>query len=429
MDDFSVSVNNISKRYPLITKEARHNTLVGRILSFLYRPIKNMKDLRKLSVAQDKDSEIEGFIWALRHIELKAYPNEIIGIIGANGSGKTTLLKILSKISRPTEGEVLIKGKVASLLEVGTGFHHELTGRENIYLNGSVLGMNKDEIDENFDDILEFSGINEYIDTPIKRYSSGMRVRLAFSVAAHLDPDILIVDEVLAVGDADFQKKCLGKIDDVAQNGRTVFFVSHDLDAVMSICNRVIWIDDGKIIEDGGSRNVIQSYTQSLSEISKAEIDISKIDNRIRFKGDGAIKFKKLSLRNDFNLTSSFNVGDKFIIDTEYEIYKHNLLNAPIELVIKIKNQNMIDVLILSNKSVDKKLIVSDNKNKISCILPKLPIGLGVYSIDLEVKVSGGPADKINNVAFFEVLKGDYFGKGIASIYQSNFYTEYLWEQ
>lgn len=429
MNDFSVSVNNISKRYPLITKEPRHNTLIGRILSFLYTPVKNIKDLRKLSGAQNLDSKIEDFIWALKDIELKAYPNEIIGIIGANGSGKSTLLKILSKISRPTDGEILVKGKVTSLLEVGTGFHHELTGRENIYLNGSVLGMNKDEIDKNFNDILEFSGIKEYIDTPIKRYSSGMRVRLAFSVAAHLDPDILIVDEVLAVGDADFQKKCLGKIDDVAQKGRTVFFVSHDLDAVMSLCSRVIWIDAGKIIEDGDSKDVIQSYTNSLSQISKAEVDISKIDNRIRWKGDGAIKFKKLSLRNNFNLTSSFNVGDKFVVDIEYEIYKHNLLNAPIELIIKIKNQNLIDVLILSNVSVDKKLIVSENKSTISCVLPKLPIGLGVYSIDLEVKVSGGPSDKINNVAFFEVLKGDYFGKGIATNYQSNFYTEYLWEQ
>ena len=224
MQDFSVSVNNISKRYPLITREAQHNTFVGQALSIMLKPLKNLRELRKLSGAQNVHSDIDGFIWALKNIDFKTHPNEIVGIIGANGSGKTTLLKILSKISRPTEGEIYIRGKVTSMLEVGTGFHHELTGRENIYLNGSVLGMNKKEIDERFDDILKFSGIKEYIDTPIKRYSSGMRVRLAFSVAAHLNPDILIVDEILAVGDADFQKKCLGKIDDVAQSGRTVFF-------------------------------------------------------------------------------------------------------------------------------------------------------------------------------------------------------------
>ena len=256
-----------------------------------------------------------------------------------------------------------------------------------------------------------------------------MRVRLAFSVAAHLNPDILIVDEILAVGDADFQKKCLGKIDDVAQSGRTVFFVSHDLDAVLSLCNRVIWIDKGQIIEDGNPKEVIQSYTNSLSKISDAVIDVDKIENRLRWTGDGAVKFKKISLKNNVNLTSTFNIGDKLRLDIDLDVNKDNLLNVPIEIIVKIKNQNLVDTLILSNKSVDNKLIVSEKSNLISCIIPRIPLGVGVYSIDLELKVSGGPSDKISNVLFFEVLQGDYFGKGLANQYQSNFYTEHSWNQ
>ena len=354
---------------------------------------------------------------------------EIIGIIGTNGSGKSTLLKILSKITRPTTGNVRLKGKVASILEVGTGFHHELSGKENIYLNGSVLGMKKNEIDAKYDEIIEFSGINEYIDTPIKRYSSGMRVRLAFSVAAHLDPDILIVDEVLAVGDAEFQKKCLGKIGDVAQSGRTVFFVSHDLNAVMSLCNRVIWIDKGKLMNDGEPKKVIQSYIDSSSKISNSTVDLLNIDNRVRWKGDGALQLTKINLKNQTHSTSSFITGDKFIVNIDFKLNNLDLIDAPIELIIKIQNQNMNDVLVLSNLSSNKKLLISDSKGLVKCLIPKLPLGEGVYNINLEAKIAGGPADKINGAASFEVLPGDFYGTGFASNLQSDFYAESIWEK
>ena len=429
MEDYTVQVTDLSKRYPLVTKEPLHNTFVGYFLSMLYKPFKNLRELRKLSAAQDSSSKIDGYLWALKDINFKSQSNEIIGIIGTNGSGKSTLLKILSKITRPTNGDVRIKGKVASLLEVGTGFHHELSGKENIYLNGSVLGMKKNEIDAKYDEIIEFSGINEYIDTPIKRYSSGMRVRLAFSVAAHLDPDILIVDEVLAVGDAEFQKKCLGKIGDVAQSGRTVFFVSHDLNAVMSLCNRVIWIDKGKLMNDGEPKKVIQSYIDSSSKISNSTVDLLNIDNRVRWKGDGALQLTKINLKNQTHSTSSFITGDKFIVNIDFKLNNLDLIDAPIELIIKIQNQNMNDVLVLSNLSSNKKLLISDSKGLVKCLIPKLPLGEGVYNINLEAKIAGGPADKINGAASFEVLPGDFYGTGFASNLQSDFYAESIWEK
>ena len=429
MADYTVQVTNLSKRYPLVTKEPLHNTFVGYFLSLLYKPFKNLRELRKLSAAQDSSSKIDGYLWALKDINFKSQSNEIIGIIGTNGSGKSTLLKILSKITRPTNGDVRIKGKVASLLEVGTGFHHELSGKENIYLNGSVLGMKKNEIDAKYDEIIEFSGINEYIDTPIKRYSSGMRVRLAFSVAAHLDPDILIVDEVLAVGDAEFQKKCLGKIGDVAQSGRTVFFVSHDLNAVMSLCNRVIWIDKGKLMNDGEPKKVIQSYIDSSSKISNSTVDLLNIDNRVRWKGDGALQLTKINLKNQTHSTSSFITGDKFIVNIDFKLNNLDLIDAPIELIIKIQNQNMNDVLVLSNLSSNKKLLISESKGLVKCLIPKLPLGEGVYNINLEAKIAGGPADKINGAASFEVLPGDFYGTGFASNLQSDFYAESIWEK
>ncbi len=235
-----------------------------------------MKDLRNLSSAQNNDNEIENSIWALNNINIEIKNNEKIGIIGKNGSGKSTLLKILSRITKPTKGKAVINGKVASLIEVGTGFHQELSGRENIYLNGSILGMSKSEITEKYEEIVAFSGVAKFIDTPIKRYSSGMRVRLAFSVAAHLEPEILIVDEVLAVGDANFQKKCLGKMDDVSKSGRTVLFVSHNLESIISLCDRVIWIDDGTIKGDGNPLKIVNKYLETINTISESNHQLTR---------------------------------------------------------------------------------------------------------------------------------------------------------
>ena len=435
MENYTVQVTDLSKRYPLVIKEPMHNTFAGYFLSLLYKPFKNLRELRKLSKAQDSSIKIEGYLWALKDINFKSQSNEIIGIIGTNGSGKSTLLKILSKITRPTTGNVRLKGKVASILEVGTGFHHELTGKDNIYLNGSVMGMKKNEIDAKYDEIIDFAGIHAYIDTPIKRYSSGMRVRLAFSVAAHLNPDILIVDEVLAVGDVEFQKKCLGKIGDVAQSGRTVFFVSHDLNAVMSLCNRVIWIDKGEMRDDGEPKKVVQNYIDSVSKISNSTVDLLNIDNRvipnrsIKWKGDGALQLTKINLENQIHSTSTFITGDKFTVNINYQLNNLDLINAPIELIVKIQNHNMNDLLVLSNLSSNKTLPISERKGLIKCIIPKLPLGEGIYNISLEAKIAGAPSDKIDGAASFEVKEGDFYGTGFARSLQSNFYTESIWEK
>ena len=307
MNNYLIKTEKISKRYPIRKQHDRPDTLVGMFIDFLYKPMRNLKELRRLSSAQDSSVDIDNYIWALNDINLEINHNEKVGIIGKNGSGKSTLLKILSRITKPTLGSAVIKGRVASLIEVGTGFHNELSGRENIYLNGSILGMTKSEIDEKYDEIVKFSGVSKFIDTPIKRYSSGMRVRLAFSVAAHLEPEILIVDEVLAVGDANFQKKCLGKMDDVAKSGRTVLFVSHNLESVISLCDRVIWIDDGEIRGDGNSIEIVNKYLETINQISESKIDLSKVER----EGDLALTFTELEMTNYQNIqTSSFNVGE-----------------------------------------------------------------------------------------------------------------------
>lgn len=217
--------------------------------------------LRKLRRLSGKDQKQER-IWALRNVSFEVWPGEVVGIIGGNGAGKSTLLKILSRITEPTEGQVITRGRVASLLEVGTGFHPELTGRENVYLNGAILGMKRVEIRQKFDDIIDFADVEKFVDTPVKRYSSGMYVRLAFAVAAHLEPEILVVDEVLAVGDAQFQKKCFGKLDTIASEGRTVLFVSHNMGAIRNLCERVILLRDGCLVEDSSAEDGIGAYMQ-----------------------------------------------------------------------------------------------------------------------------------------------------------------------
>ncbi|SVD34109.1 uncharacterized protein METZ01_LOCUS386963, partial [marine metagenome] len=220
MSDIPIKVNNLSKRYRIGLKEELHDTFVGSMVEWFKSPFSNYKKVKSLSTFSN-NGESDDIIWALKDVSFEVKRGEVLGIIGKNGAGKSTLLKILCRITGPTNGQISINGRIASLLEVGTGFHSELSGRENVYLNGTILGMTKSEIDKKFDQIIDFSGVEEFIDTPVKRYSSGMKVRLAFSVAAHLEPEILLIDEVLAVGDLEFQRKCLGKMEEVSQSGRT----------------------------------------------------------------------------------------------------------------------------------------------------------------------------------------------------------------
>jgi len=267
----------------------------------------------------DRAKETES-IWALRDVSFDADEGEVIGIVGRNGAGKSTLLKILSRITYPTSGEVKVNGRVASLLEVGTGFHDELTGRENIYLNGSILGMRKREVEERFDAIVDFSGVEQFIDTPIKHYSSGMRLRLGFAVAAHLEPDVLIVDEVLAVGDAGFQKKCIQAMEGLRNTGRTVLFVSHNLAAVENLCSRGIWIDSGKIRMDGRAKDVIASYMSSFVGERVSGSDLSGTENRM---GSGEIRYTRLEyLSPDGTPCAITRSGDPLVLRFHYRAEK-----------------------------------------------------------------------------------------------------------
>jgi len=233
-------------------------------------------------------SRPDNTLWALKDVSFNIAEGEVVGIIGRNGAGKSTLLKVLSKITHPTSGRMKVKGRVASLLEVGTGFHEELTGRENIFLNGSILGMKKGEVISKLDSIISYAGVERFVDTPIKRYSSGMRLRLGFAVAAHLDPDVLIVDEVLAVGDAGFQKKCLDSMEEMRSGGRTVLFVSHNMAAVENLCTRGIWIDGGRVRQDGPTREVIESYMSTFADAQQSA-DLSQVHSSRR--GSGEIRY------------------------------------------------------------------------------------------------------------------------------------------
>jgi homopolymeric O-antigen transport system ATP-binding protein len=270
----SIQVENLSKKY-LLGKKNQGTMLREQLVNFLKSPF-------------TRDERSDEILWALRNISFSIKDGEVVGIIGRNGAGKSTLLKVLSKITYPTSGRVKVRGRVASLLEVGTGFHEELTGRENIYLNGSILGMKKREVEAKLEQIVDFAGVERFIETPIKRYSSGMRLRLGFAVAAHLDPDILIIDEVLAVGDAGFQKKCLSLMEDLRRGGRTVLFVSHNMAAVENLCSRGIWIDAGQVREDGPAQKIINSYMSTFASSQQASSDLD--DTRSR-AGSGEIRY------------------------------------------------------------------------------------------------------------------------------------------
>lgn len=286
-----------------------------------------------------KGEKLDKF-WALRNISFKVAEGEIIGIIGANGAGKSTLLKILSRITPPTKGKAVLRGRVASLLEVGTGFHPELTGRENIFLNGTILGMRHFEIKEKFDEIIDFSGIDKFLDTPVKHYSSGMQVRLAFSVAAHIEPDILIVDEVLSVGDSEFQKKSLGKMQDIGSRGRTVLFVSHNLSAITSLCQRVILLKDGKIIKTGKSAAVVAEYLR----IGHGLLPEAKCANNSRFRNNFMRMIRVRAHDKEDKQLASFDIRKSIGIDIEYQLLQDN-----IKFAANIQVQNTTGILLFNS--------------------------------------------------------------------------------
>ena len=317
--DIAIKVENVGKRYRIGLKEKIHDSIFGAAFDFVKSPLHNFRKYRSLySFDEDnRDSNSSDIIWALKDVSFHVKPGEVLGIIGRNGAGKSTLLKILSRITDPTTGHAEIRGRIGSLLEVGTGFHPDLTGRENAYLNGTILGMKKREVDRKFDEIVEFSGIEKFIDTPVKRYSSGMKVRLAFSVAAHLEPEIMIIDEVLAVGDSDFQKKCLNKMEDVGQEGRTVLFVSHNMQAVSRLCERAILLDAGGIVKDGPSDQIIRDYLTSDLGTTAAREWVNP-DNA---PTGTAVRLRAVRVRNgDGKISDTIDIRQAFKIEMQYDV-------------------------------------------------------------------------------------------------------------
>ncbi len=317
MSKNAIRVENLSKRYRIGFEKQARDTLAEVVSDWISKPIRNYRRLRSLTQFEEKPQEIkdvEDIIWALRDVSFEINPGEVIGVIGKNGAGKSTLLKILSRITFPTHGTVELNGRVSSLLEVGTGFHPELTGRENVFLNGTILGMTRHEIDRKFDEIVEFSGISKFIDTPVKFYSSGMGVRLAFSVAAHLEPEILLIDEVLSVGDAAFQKRSLGKMEEVSKQGRTVIFVSHNMGAVRALCTRGLLLEEGALTLDDEVDVVINSYLSS-KDVSTA--------GRLGWSAADAPQDKELILFGIEVVSASGEVKTTFQIDESFEIRIH----------------------------------------------------------------------------------------------------------
>jgi lipopolysaccharide transport system ATP-binding protein len=404
-EGIAIQVNGISKAYRIGLEQVRHDTLGSALVSFFRKPLKNLKRLRELSKFNEFESS--DVYWANRDITFNVKKGEVLGIIGKNGAGKSTLLKILSKITDPTEGQILINGKVASLLEVGTGFNPELTGRENVYLNGTILGMTKKEIDSKFNEIVEFSGIPKFIDTPVKRYSSGMKVRLAFAVAAFLEPDILIIDEVLAVGDAEFQKKCLGKMKEISgNNGRTVLFVSHDLAAVKSLCSRVVLLNQGKLVMDSTPEKAIDNYlTLGTQNFDCGILATSKS------RGDKRFMIQKIGLFNSNNEPIQIAyTGQDIKFGLSYVI---NELGPDPIVIIRFKD-NLERVLFscLSRNSYAGNMNINSKGGTIFCNIPKLPLLPGGYKMDILLKYGYEITFDLENAFEIQVEKGDFFNTG-----------------
>jgi lipopolysaccharide transport system ATP-binding protein len=345
-------------------------------------------------------------VWALKNVNLEIKRGEAIGIIGRNGAGKSTLLKVLSRITEPSTGRVIIKGRVASLLEVGTGFHPELTGRENIYLNGTILGMTRAEIRRKFDEIVAFAEVEKYLDTPVKRYSSGMYVRLAFAVAAHLESEILIVDEVLAVGDAEFQKKCLSKMGEVSKgDGRTVLFVSHNMSAVQKLCNTGILMTKGGIEYVGRTGDVIDHYLQLQA--------FNKVLNVTDVKGTGnkSVVIEKISMIDSSGKTKvTFSPNEKIFLEFHIKSNVNILQNSSSFLDVGFNNHRDERVAWISS-SIYSDLI--DIKNgKVTFVIEQFNLVPGEYNLNYMLVVNGSTSEWKQNVCYFEIIDNDFYGTG-----------------
>uniref|UniRef100_A0A7C2JZI0 ABC transporter ATP-binding protein n=1 Tax=Schlesneria paludicola TaxID=360056 RepID=A0A7C2JZI0_9PLAN len=410
-----ISVENLSKAYRIGLKEEVPDTLTSALIGLAKAPLRKFQELRKLDTFR-QTGDAEDIVWALKDVSFEVHEGEVLGVIGRNGAGKSTLLKILSRITEPTSGRAVIRGRVSSLLEVGTGFHPELSGRENVYLNGTILGMTKAEIDRKFDEIVDFSGVEKFLDTPIKRYSSGMKVRLAFAVAAHLEPEILIIDEVLAVGDAAFQQKCMQRMRNVATLGTVVLFVSHNLGAVRELCSTGIVLMQGQKVADGSAEAAVDAYLNGL--IASSSPNLAARSDR---SGRGAVRIA------DVNVDSEAGM-------------EHCMTGAPMSIGLKLSQPSpgLVCVLSIFDElgrpvlDLRSRPETSDDERidapLIRCRLPQLPLVAGQYRIDVELWSHGVLEDAIEAAAVFTVTSGSFDGRFVETrIRQASATTAQSW--
>ncbi|NND35220.1 MAG: ABC transporter ATP-binding protein [Saprospiraceae bacterium] len=360
--------------------------------------------------------------WALRNIDISIPEGEVFGIIGTNGSGKSTLLKILSKIVLPTTGKVELAGKVNSLLEVGTGFHPELTGRENIFLNGAILGLKKSEIRSKFDRIVDFSEVEDFLDTPVKHFSSGMYVRLAFAVAVHLDPDILIVDEVLSVGDLAFQRKCIKKMEEEVLQGRTVLLVTHNMQIVQRLCDRVMLLHRGECMEVGKPKLVVDRYLQNIH--SKVDATMEDPDHR---RGSGTMRFVSIQVMNHDGLpVKVLPAGSGMNIRLGHKKFSKNTGYAVMHLIFKTMEGQLVSALIYSFQESSRESNTTAGETQ--CHVPRLPFNVGLYTLDLEIYFNDQLADLVSDAYHFEIIPGAFYHDGNLPGGQFPILIDFTWQ-
>ena len=409
-NNIAIKVENLSKRYRIGLKQQMNDSMGAALIDFIKSPIDNYRKYKSLYVFKEENSE--DIIWALKNVSFELRKGEILGVIGHNGAGKSTLLKILSRVTDPSRGRAEIHGRVSSLLEVGTGFHPELTGRENIYLNAIILGMRKKEVDQKFDQIVDFSDIGKFIDTPVKRYSSGMKVRLAFSVSAHLDPEILIVDEVLAVGDTAFQKKCIGKMEDVASGGKTILFVSHNMAAIQSLCSRGILLENGNLVYDLPVDQAVKRYVAS-AQIKYEQNSIAQREDRVggklfRFTG---LDFLDHETMEPINIQMS---GQPMYMRIRYHCHSASTLKSVL-LCLTINLAPGVKLFSCRSDLIGKTFEIAPGEGEFFCHVPKCPLLPGRYSFNLLASVSGGKdkaLDFVREAGFIDIEEGDFYGTG-----------------
>ncbi len=418
MPEIVIRAERLGKQYRIGGRQERYRTLREALVDVTAAPVRRARAVLRGEASVDKSETI----WALRDVSFEVKHGEAVGIIGRNGAGKSTLLKILSRITEPTTGYADVYGRIGSLLEVGTGFHPELTGRENIYLNGAILGMRRSEIDRKFDEIVAFAEVEKFVDTAVKHYSSGMYLRLAFAVAAHLEPEILLVDEVLAVGDAVFQRKCVSKMSDVANEGRAVLFVSHNMGAIASLCKLAMVIESGRVVNIGESSEMISHYIQIVQ--SGASL---ALDQRRDRRGDGRLRFVKVEIHNSQGLpVESIRSGEDITVVLHYAVEEgHELHNVNFRIIWSDNYGTNVFVLGTAYKHQNVPLV--SGTGHVRCEIPHLPIAEGEYFIDIACIVDTfAHVDNVEKAAKIQVLRGDYFGTG-ESYKSPNVYVEHNW--